>query len=224
MKINQLTFKHNKNAPYFFKDLSFQLERGKMHALHGKNGIGKTVLLQLLSREIPLHGIMNGEIIGGENAILVNQRFDLMIADQFTFQENLQFACMGRFPRPFSCLTPPRFYPDFLEQFHLDASKPVSKLSGGQRQILALMMVLQQKTDVLLLDEPTAALDEQNAKIVFEFLKTLTCQGVTQLVVCHDRELVDHYADGQQFQMEIKSDGLRHLKVSGPRDMEKIYT
>ena len=71
---------------------------------------------------------------------------------------------------------------------------------------------------------PTAALDEQNAKIVFEFLKTLTCQGVTQLVVCHDRELVDHYADGQQFQMEIKSDGLRHLKVSGSRDMEKINT
>ncbi len=74
MQIHQLSFMHHKNAPYFFKDLSFNLEPGKMHALHGKNGMGKTVLLQLLSKKIPPYGIMQGQITGGENAILVNQR------------------------------------------------------------------------------------------------------------------------------------------------------
>ena len=185
-----------------------------MHALHGKNGIGKTVLLHLLSRRIPLQGIMQGTILGGENAILVNQRFDQMIADQFTFYENLQFACMGRFPSPFSRLTPPRFYPDFVDKFHLDVTKPASKLSGGQRQILALLMVLQKQPNMLFLDEPTATLDEQNAKTVFEFLKTLTLQNVTLLVVCHDRDLVSHYVDGQHLQLEVNGDGLRQVSFS----------
>lgn len=211
MEVHQLSYRHHRSAPDFFKDISFVLERGKMHALHGKNGIGKSVLLQLLCRKTPLDGVIKGEIRGGEKTILVNQRFDQMIADQFTFLENLQFACMGRFPHPFHQLKSPRFYPGFLEHFHIDVSKPVSKLSGGQRQILALLMVLQEKKDMLLLDEPTATLDEQNAAIVFEFLKTLTRQNVTVLVVCHDRDLVNRYADGRHLEIEMGADGERKL-------------
>ena len=64
--------------------------------------------------------------------------------------------------------------------------------SGGQRQILSLMMVLQREFDVLLLDEPTATLDEQNARMVFDFLHTLAEAQITLLVVCHDPELLEH--------------------------------
>ena len=120
---------------------------------------------------------------------------------------------MGQFPHPFSRLKQPHFYPDFLKQFHIDVSKPASKLLEGQRQILALLIVLQRERNFLLLDEPTATLDEQNAMIVFEFLKTLTIQNVTILVVCHDRELVNRYANGQHLQLEIGIDGVRKLKI-----------
>ena len=215
MQVNKLSFKHDKNAPYFFKEVSFHLEKGKIHALHGKNGMGKTILLHLLSRKIPPGGIMGGAILNEGEAILVNQRFDHMIADQFSFQENLKFACMGRFPNPFSRLSNPIFYPEFLEKFHIDLSKPASKLSGGQRQILSLLMVLQQKVSFLLLDEPTATLDEQNAIIVFDFLKTLALKNVTLLVVCHDRDLIHRYADGTHLHLEINSEGLRQLTTRG---------
>jgi ATPase subunit of ABC transporter with duplicated ATPase domains len=208
MHAQSLSFKHHKNAPYFFKELSFKLERGKMHALHGKNGMGKTVLLSMLAGHAPQEAIVEGHIEG--SAALVNQRFDQMIADQFTFQENLQFACMGRFPLPHKRLKPPKLVPAFLERFHIDASKPARLLSGGQRQILSLMMILQRGLDVLLLDEPTAALDEQNAELVFQFLKTL--QDITLLVVCHDRDLIDRYADGSHFHIEMdQHSGTRRL-------------
>src|ERR1700722_5041615 len=187
MQINQLNFQHHKNAPLFFKDLSLYLEAGKIHALHGKNGTGKTVLLNILSRKSPPHSIIKGEILGGEKIFLVNQRFDQMIADQFSFEENLKFACMNRFPNLFSGLQQPKSYSNFLEKFHIDHSLPVYKPSGGQRQILALLMVLQRPTNILLLDEPTATLDEQNALMVFEFLKTLPQHNMTLLIVCHDR-------------------------------------
>ncbi len=211
MEVHQLSFKHHRQGTNFFEDLSFSLERGKMHALHGKNGMGKTVLLNLLSGRIPREGLMTGSITGGGDAVLVNQRFDLMIADQFSFHENLKFACMSCFPNPFSRLKEPRFYPEFLKKFHIDVSKPVSKLSGGQRQVLSLMMVLQRKRNILLLDEPTATLDEQNAVIVFEFLKTLTHQGITLLVVCHDRTLVSRYANGCHLYLEMDEEGVRKL-------------
>lgn len=213
MHIKQLNFQHHKDAPLFFKDLSFDLEQGKIHALHGKNGTGKTVLLNILGRKIPPQSILRGEIRNGENIVLVNQRFDQMIADQFSFTENLQFASMNKFPTPFKGLQPPQAYAAFLDKFHIDASLAAHQLSGGQRQILALLMVLQRPMDVLLLDEPTATLDEQNALMVFEFLKTLTQEKLTLLIVCHDQELINHYTTGQHFHLEIDTQGIRRLRT-----------
>jgi ABC-type multidrug transport system ATPase subunit len=220
MQVRQLKFQHHKNAPLFFKDITFNLEQGKIHALHGKNGTGKTVLLNILSRKLPQEAILQGEIIGGEKSFLVNQRFDQMIADQFSFEENLKFACMNRFPGLFSGLRQPNAYADFLEKFHIDVSLPAYKLSGGQRQILALLMMLQRPTTLLLLDEPTATLDEQNAIMVFEFLKTLSQRDMTLLVVCHDRELVNRYTTGQHLHLEIDSSGTRHMinRIVTPQD------
>lgn len=211
MYVHQLSYQHHKTSPYFFKDLSFELVPGKMHALHGKNGVGKSILLNLLTQKRVPESMIKGEIRGGESVVLVNQRFDHMIADQFSFEENLKFACMNLFPNPFSRLNTPFFYPDFLEEFLIDMSQPANKLSGGQRQILSLLMVLQKKCKTLLLDEPTATLDEQNALLVFEFLKTLTFQNITILVVCHDRELVKTYANGNHFHLEMDSNGLRKM-------------
>lgn len=208
MQVNNLCYQHQRNAPLFFHNLCFNLEKGKIHALHGKNGMGKTVLLNILSKNISPQSILQGQIQKKEKVILVNQKFDQMIVDQFSFKDNLRFASMGLFPSVFSGLKDPAFLPDFITKFHLDINKPVKELSGGQRQILALLMVLQKEKGILLLDEPTAALDESNARIVFDFLRTL---GMTILVVCHDRELVEGYVDGSHFHLEMDGSGVRRL-------------
>lgn len=75
---------------------------------------------------------------------------------------------------------------------------------------MALLMKLRRETKVLLLDEPTAALDEQNAIMVFEFLKAL--KGVTILVVCHDQDLICRYTTGRHLRIEMDAEGLRQLK------------
>lgn len=212
MEVSRLFYRHQKSAPYFFQNLTFSLEKGKLHALHGKNGTGKSVLLNLLSGRKPHHAMMTGEIKRGEGVIFVNQRYDEMIADQFSFKENLQFACMSYFPSFFSKLREPIFYVDFLERFHINCCQPVYKLSGGQRQILALLMALQQRGDLLLLDEPTATLDEENANMVFEFLKIIQ-DKMTLLVVCHDRELLADYVDGENLFLEVGQDGCRRIRT-----------
>lgn len=211
MNVKNLYFQHCKNAPFFFQNLSFNLEKGKMNALHGKNGTGKTILLNILHRKIDPQATVRGEFQDIGRAVLVNQRFDQMLADQFTFHENLQFARLGRFPNLFSRLQSPSYLLEVLERFSIDPYQQVRKLSGGQRQILALLMSLQQKTELLLLDEPTATMDEQNAEMVFQFLQTLTKKGMTLLVVCHDQDLVCRYTSGQHLCLETNNDGIRLL-------------
>lgn len=212
MKVKNLNFQHHKHAPYFFKNLSFKLEEGLIHALHGKNGVGKSVLLHILNKNVEKDAVINGEIIAN-NVLLMNQQFDQSLADQFTFMENLQFGSLNRFPSPLFRLKTPSLPANtlhLLEKFNIDVTIPAHKLSGGQRQILALLMQLQKETKILLLDEPTAALDEQNAIMVFEFLKSL--KGITILAVCHDQALIRRYTTGKHLYMELDSQGLRNLQ------------
>lgn len=201
MNIDQLSYKHHKNAPYLFKDLSFQLKPGAIHALHGKNGTGKSVLLRLLNGKRTPEAIVEGEIRATGKTLLVDQRYDQLIADAFTFEENLRFACIEPYPSLIKPLKKPIYHANFVEIFSIDTTKLVHTLSGGQRQILALLMVLQKPVTTLLLDEPTATLDEENAVLVFEFLKVVAAQNIAILVVCHDRELIDRYAS-QAFNLE----------------------
>lgn len=202
MRIDNLCFRHHPGAPYFFKDLSFELEEGCIHALHGKNGVGKSVLLHLLSQQIE-----------GGRAALLSQQFDQTLALPFTFLENLAFGLFSKFPSPLAQLKAsaiPQQFAHLLKRFNIDVTIPVCQLSGGQRQILALLMKLQRGPSLLLLDEPTAALDAQNAAMVFEFLHAL--RGVTMLIVCHDQELIRRYTTGRELCLEVGSDGVRQLK------------
>lgn len=203
MQINNLFYKHHKDADYFFENLSFHLEAGKINALHGKNGLGKSVLLNIISGNTPKQAVIKGEIVNATNAVLVNQRFDQMIADKFSFEDNLRFACMQRYPSPFTGLKQPNTFSEVLDRFNIDKTKPAYNLSGGQRQILALLMVLQKPMDLLLLDEPTATLDEQNAQLVFEFLSSIAVQNVTLFIVCHDFALIDKFTNGQKLFLEM---------------------
>jgi len=214
MKIKNLSYKHHKQAPYFFKDFSFDLPPGQMHALHGKNGVGKSVLLNVLAQNVGKDAIIDGEV-HIQNAYLMNQKFDQMLACKFTVADHLQFSTFGRFPKLFNKMNhfqTPSYLHDLFDKFHIQIDLPVSKLSGGQRQILALMMILQKNPDLLLLDEPTAALDEQNAIMVFDFLSSL--KDVTMLIVCHNKDLIHTYANGQHLHLDVNSDGVRFLQAN----------
>lgn len=211
MQVEKLSYKHDKASGYFFEELSFALEPGKIHALQGKNGVGKSVLLNLLSGKQPPQAVVTGKLSCVKETAYVNQRFDQMIADQFSFQENLQFACMKAYPTLFSRLKQPKVDRELLDRFSIDPSKPVRLLSGGQRQILALLMVLQKPFTCLLLDEPTATLDEQNAEMVFAFLRELVFGPMTLLIVCHDKELMLRHTTGRMLTLEKDESGVRRL-------------
>ena len=84
-----------------------------------------------------------------------------------------------------------------LELLHIGhlADRPPFDLSGGQQRLAAIAGVIACNPDVLIMDEPTASLDTQAKERIHELLRTLKQQGVTVLLITHDRAEAEALAD-----------------------------
>lgn len=225
MIIKNLSFKFEKsNKQSFFQDLTIKFAPHEVHFIQGDNGVGKSTLFTIiqgttskdvsLNASIELDGITYHTHMNTlphsftEHVHTVQQQYDNMIANQFTFMENLQLANLPQYPhlKPL----PPAIIFDVTKTLSIDLNKPAYLLSGGQRQLLAILMALQKPTKLLLLDEPTATLDKKNADLIIQCLFQLAAQlQVTMLIICHDKELIRRYAQENNFIIQQKEDGTR---------------
>lgn len=69
----------------------------------------------------------------------------------------------------------------------------VYQLSGGEQQRIAIIRLILQDSDLILADEPTASLDEQNEKYILEHLKELNRKGKTIVVVTHNTNILTYF-------------------------------
>jgi ABC-type multidrug transport system ATPase subunit len=205
--INNLTFRFDeKNSP-LFNNASLELKEGTIYFIQGKNGVGKSTLLSMLQGTNPPGSQLEGEIIyNGQQYIIQNNVFPqeitacvrtvvqdttTMIVPTLTVAENIQLSQLPRFPRP-ERLPIDGEMPDIIKKSTINSTTIVHKLSGGQRQILAIAMMIQKPTKVLLLDEPTSALDEYNTLLVMNFLMELAQQlHLIIVIITHDKDVID---------------------------------
>ena len=221
--LHNLTFSFALHSKPFFKDLTIDFKTGQINFICGKNGMGKSTLLKILSGNVAASQVQGVLHIDGEDfdvrqldcmsrsIALVCQNFNNMLVDAYSFYENLQFALMSSFPS-FGRLPVALPLPAFIEKYGINQHVPIHLLSGGQRQILSILMMLQRCPQILLLDEPTAALDEENAAIVMDFLQDLCVQeNITIIAIVHDFDLVQKYGQGHYFEL-YQQDGIRNVR------------
>lgn len=182
---------------FLCKAVTASFTSGELVAIVGPNGAGKSSLLALLAGDVaPTAGSieLDGRSITDYSPVeLARSRAMLTqsntVAFSFTVEE---VVAMGRYPwqgKPESAEdeTIIESVMAACEVAHLDTRR-ITKLSGGELARVALARVLAQSTPVILLDEPTAALDVKHQELVMEILRDRVAQGALAIVVMHDLE------------------------------------
>ena len=177
-------------------DLSFDVHRGEVFALLGHNGAGKSTTIDLiLGLKSPDGG--SARILGMDAAKHRKQLFERVgVQLQNTrYQPSItvEEACIEYA----SLYADPADYPQLLHQFGLDGLRKsfVSKLSGGERQKLSVVLALIGRPELVFLDELTTGLDVVARREVWRTLKQLKAQGLTIFLTTHYMEEAEALCD-----------------------------
>jgi D-xylose transport system ATP-binding protein len=188
--------------------VSVDLHPGEVVGLLGHNGAGKSTLIKVLSGAYQMD---SGEIrVNGDKAVITNPRDartynvetiyqTLALADNLDAASNL---FLGR-----ELTTPLGLVDDAameaecrkimggLNPNFRKFSEPVSALSGGQRQSVAIARAVYFNAKILIMDEPTAALGPQETQMVAELIQKLKAQGIGIFLIDHDVHAVMELCD-----------------------------
>ncbi|MFD9071340.1 heme ABC transporter ATP-binding protein [Streptomyces lasiicapitis] len=186
------------------KGVDVRAHAGEVLALVGPNGAGKSTLLAALAADLPAHG---GTVsVCGRVATdwppreLALRRAVLPQSATLSFPFPVEDVVrMGRAPWAGTRLADDddRIVREAMAATEVGAfaARPFSALSGGERARVALARVLAQRAPLLLLDEPTAALDLRHQELVLRVCRERAAAGDAVVVVLHDLGLAAAYAD-----------------------------
>ena len=190
----------------FLTDVSFVVDAGQCVALMGPSGSGKSTLLRAIADLDPNHGqvTLEGKPRSAFDGPSWRSRVTYQAANAGWWHENVgaHFASEARARR-------------LAEDLGLPAEAfgwPVSRLSSGEKQRLALVRVLESDARVLLLDEPTANLDGDSAERVEELLRTRAREGSAILVATHNEEQAKRLASRR---LLIDAGKIRETSMNG---------
>jgi ABC-2 type transport system ATP-binding protein len=192
------------------KGVSLEASRGELVAIIGPNGAGKTTLLSILAGIQRADG---GSVSRppGEIGWVPQQA---AVYSKLTVAENLRL-----FARLEKCSEAEQVVERMLAQTGLAERRddPVSQLSGGNKQRVNIAIGLLSAPEVLLLDEPSAALDPRQRERLWEFILELAAQGTTVIYSTHNVQEAERHAG----QVLVLADGER-LFAGSPRELEQI--
>ena len=191
------------------RGVSLAAGRGELVAVIGPNGAGKTTLLSILAGiQPPDSGTISRP--AGEVGWVPQQA---ALYSKLTVGENLAlFARLERSRDPHDAVERMLDLTDLRER----AGDQVAELSGGNRQRVNIAIGLLADPEVLLLDEPSAALDPRQRERLWEFILRLAGGGTTVVYATHNVQEADRYAN----QLIVLADGERVFDGS-PRELEQ---
>lgn len=180
------------NGTWGLRDASLSFQSGRMVAVLGPNGAGKSTLIHMLAGAIQP---TEGEVHVEDAALRIGWSSQRTTIDWYlNTLHNVEFG--GRLYGLSRRESRSRAMA-LLERFQLAnlAQNDVSMLSGGQQQRIQVARTLMSDPDIMLLDEPTAALDVESSEDVLGYIRERTRSGALALVSSHDLGLLERYCD-----------------------------
>ncbi len=207
-------------------DVTFSVAAGSVHALVGENGAGKSTLIKILAGALEAE---SGTIMFANRPYRPRDPQQAMRAGVSTIYQELNLlplrsvmanVTLGKEPARGGVLdfagsrAQARGVLDLLQASHLPLDAPVERLKVSEKQIVEIAKALLDKSRLLIMDEPTAALNSAEVEALFQIIATLKAQDVTILYVSHRLPEIFRLADA----VTVLRDG-RHIRTAPIAEM-----
>jgi len=226
------------------QNINLDFKSGEIHALVGENGAGKSTLVRIIAGlEKPDGGriIFKGDDVSpssrrSSEALGIRMVMqELNLIPTLSVAENIFF---NRLPTRMGLINRKQLIADtrtvisYLGLKNMDADTPISSLGVGQQQMVEIATGLSQSCELLILDEPTAALTDQEIELLFTQIQRLKKQGVCIIYISHRMEEIKQISDrvtvlrdgiyrGTREAFELDMDAIIHLMVG--RDLGEVH-
>ncbi len=189
-------------------NVNLKIKRGEVHCLCGENGAGKSTLMKLLSGVYP-YGSYTGDIVvkgdvknfknisdSKKDGIAIIYQ-ELALVPQMSIYENIFLGQEEKKGIVVNFNEQINKAKDLLKRVGLEenVSELVKNLGIGKQQLVEIAKALSKDIDILILDEPTAALNEDDSENLLELIKKLKENGVTCILISHKLKEVTYVAD-----------------------------
>lgn len=179
------------------KDVEFDLQEGEIHGLVGENGAGKSTLMKIIAGDYKMD---SGELSVDGAPVNIKGPADSLdcgiriIYQEFNLMKTLSVAeniCMGDYPRTkFGTLDVRAMNKEaqrILKQLGEDISvtKKAADISVAQQQIVEIAKAMRKNSRVLIMDEPTAALNDQETVQLFSLIRRMRENGTSVIIISH---------------------------------------
>ena len=189
-------------------NVNLQVEEGEIHALGGENGAGKSTLMNVLSGIYP-HGTYEGDIIyngqvckfsnikDSERLGIVIIHQELALVPEMTIGENMYLGNERGHRLAIDWNTTYAEADKYLKMVGLQENSKVQvKTSGtGKQQLVEIAKALAKQAKLLILDEPTSSLNEEDSRALLDLMLGFKKQGMTMIIITHKLNEVAYVAD-----------------------------
>ncbi len=181
--------------------VSLQVNPGSIHGIVGENGAGKTTLMKVLTGYI--HRTSGSILLNNEEITLHTPMDAIQLGIGMLYQEPLDFLQLSVLDNFMAGNE--RFSPETMSRileklskrfgFEMQPDTPLHLLTVGERQQLELMRLIHVGTRVLILDEPTTGISDEQQELLFSALRSLRDEGCAIILVSHKLDEVDALCD-----------------------------
>jgi len=189
-------------------DVTLEVERGEIHAICGENGAGKSTLMKVLSGVYP-YGTYEGDIVyQGETQQFANIRQseaagiviihqELALIPELSITENIFLGSEVAKGGVIDWVTAQQEANELLARVGLsdDPDTQIKSIGVGKQQLVEIAKALHKDVKLLILDEPTAALNEGESQHLLDLIVGLKAKGVTSIMISHKLNEIERVAD-----------------------------
>jgi putative multiple sugar transport system ATP-binding protein len=215
-------------------DVSITVKAGEIHAICGENGAGKSTLMNVLSGVYP-HGTYTGDIIfqgepvsfkdigSSEAAGIVIIHQELALIPELSITENI---FLGNEPTKWGAIDwidAKKRALELLARVGLrdDPDTAIKHIGVGKQQLVEIAKALSKSVKLLILDEPTAALNEADSQHLLDLIRGLKGKGISSIMISHKLNEIEQVADsitiirdGKAIEtLDIKKDGVNEDRI-----------